>query len=183
MNSFLIIISKISTINGETNIDATRILNKQIEFTSWEIKIYTALSSNKPIREIIDARIVKSKKSNENSVCPRMALTTCKTVKRARILRLKSPWFAPNFSLISGSFVNRTSVSSLDLIPSISTRFESATTSLSTPTAHDNGRMNTFEPWRIPISAKRNSSMITSEWGPNSAKHVIKKFRWSSERI
>jgi len=53
----------------------------------------------------------------------------------------------------------------------------------SIPSAHDNGRINTFDPWRIPISAKRNSWIIISECWPNSAKQVIKKCWWSSESI
>lgn len=97
------------TINGETNIEATNILMcrvdktyvKSYNFLNDDIT-YTGLSSNSPIEAIIDARIVKSRKSNENEVCPRIAFTTCKTVKRARILRLKSLLF-----LLSRSFSSK----------------------------------------------------------------------------
>jgi hypothetical protein len=65
---------------------------------------YTGLSSNKPSRAIIDASIVKIRKSNENNACPRITFTTCKTVKRARILRRKSLFFVLDRSFNCLSF-------------------------------------------------------------------------------
>ena len=140
---------------------------------------------------MIDARIVKSRKSKENNVCPRMALTTCRTVRRARILRLKSLLFVPSRSFNSWPLLTNGWDSSFDVtasffssvIPSISTRFDAVDRRLSMPRAQDSGRMNTFDPGRIPISARRNSSRMTSECWPNSAKQVMKKCCWSSESI